>query len=76
MLITIAAVGKLKSGPERELFDRFVDRAGNAGRKLGLTFTTREFSESRAASPPIRKDQEAAALLGVLMPSGLLVAPR
>jgi 23S rRNA (pseudouridine1915-N3)-methyltransferase len=74
MLITIAAVGKLKAGPERELFDRFVDRAGNAGRKLGLTFTTREFSESRAASPPIRKDQEAAALLGVLMPSGLLVA--
>jgi 23S rRNA (pseudouridine1915-N3)-methyltransferase len=65
MLITIAAVGKLKAGPERELYDRYVERAAAAGRGLGLTFTTREFSESRAATVPARKDQEADALLGV-----------
>jgi len=72
MLITIAAVGRLKAGPERVLFDRFVDRAGTAGRKLGLTFTTREFSESRATSGPSRKDQEANALLAAL-PSGAVL---
>ena len=74
MLITIAAVGKLKAGPERELFDRYVARAAAAGRSLGLTFTTREFVESRASSTPTRKDQEADALLGALAPGAALVA--
>jgi 23S rRNA (pseudouridine1915-N3)-methyltransferase len=74
MLITIAAVGKLKTGPERELFDRYVKRAGAAGRSLGLTFTTREFSESRAASAPARKDQEAEVVLGALPKQTAFVA--
>lgn len=74
MLITIAAVGKLKSGPERELFDRFVERASHAGRKLGLSFTTREFAESRAVSAPLRKDQEAAAILSALSPGAVFIA--
>jgi 23S rRNA (pseudouridine1915-N3)-methyltransferase len=74
MLITIAAVGKLKSGPERELLDRFVERAGNAGRKLSLSFTTHEFADSRATSAPLRKDQEAATILSALSPGTLLVA--
>ncbi len=65
MLITIAAVGKLKAGPERELYDRYVGRAGSAGRSLGLTFNTREFTESRAGSPDARKHQEAESLLAV-----------
>jgi len=74
VLITIAAVGKLKAGPERELFDRYVARAAAAGRSLGLTFTTREFVEGRASSSPARKDQEAEGLLGALAPGGALVA--
>ena len=74
MLITVAAIGKLKAGPERELFARFVERAGDAGRKLGLSFAVREFPESRAASPAMRKDQEAALLLGSLTPGATLVA--
>jgi 23S rRNA (pseudouridine1915-N3)-methyltransferase len=74
MLITIAAVGKLKAGPERELFDRYVARATAAGRGLGLTFAVREFTESRAASAPARKDQEAESLLGMLTPGAALVA--
>jgi 23S rRNA (pseudouridine1915-N3)-methyltransferase len=74
MLITIAAVGKLKAGPERELFDRYVERAGGAGRSLGLTFASREFIESRAASTPARKDQEADSLLGAAAPGATLVA--
>ena len=74
MLITIAAIGKLKAGPERELFARFVERAGDAGRKMGLSFAVREFPESRAASPAARKDQEAAVLVGSLAPAAILIA--
>jgi 23S rRNA (pseudouridine1915-N3)-methyltransferase len=71
MLITIAAVGKLKAGPERELYDRYVERAAAAGRSLGLTSTTREFTESRAAAAEARKAQEAESLLGA---GGVIVA--
>ncbi|MEQ8558869.1 MAG: 23S rRNA (pseudouridine(1915)-N(3))-methyltransferase RlmH [Henriciella sp.] len=35
MRITILAVGRLKSGPELELFDDYLDRFRKAGRALG-----------------------------------------
>ena len=74
MLITIAAVGRLKAGPERELFDRFTARVDAAGRKLGLTITVREFAESRAGSATARKQEEAAAILAALAARGPIVA--
>ena len=74
MLIAIAAVGKLKAGPERELFDRYLARAGAAGKQLGLTFAAREFPESRAASPAARMTHEAEALLAAVPQSAPLVA--
>ena len=74
MLLTIAAIGRLKDGPERELYDRYAARATAAGRSLGFTFATREFPESRAATPALRKDQEAAALLGAATAGGVIVA--
>src|SRR5665213_1333801 len=74
MLITIAAIGKLKAGPERELLARFIERAASAGRNVGLTFVVREFPESRAATGPLRKDQEATALIDSLSPGAVLVA--
>lgn len=74
MLITIAAVGKLKAGPERELFDRFFSRAGTTGRRLSLTFAHREFPESRASSAATRRDQEAAAMLTALPADATVVA--
>ena len=74
MLITIAAIGKLKAGAERELLDRFVERAASAGRNLGLTFTLREFPESRAGSAATRKAEEAAAMLTAVPAGGTLVA--
>jgi 23S rRNA (pseudouridine1915-N3)-methyltransferase len=73
MLITIAAVGRMKAGAERELLDRFLDRAGAAGRQIGLTFAVRELPESRAATPALRKAQEGAAVLDALTPA-LIVA--
>jgi 23S rRNA (pseudouridine1915-N3)-methyltransferase len=74
MLVTVAAVGKLKAGPERELFERFIERAEASGRALGLTFTVRELVESRAASPELRKQQEAAALIATLPAGAVIVA--
>lgn len=69
MQITIAAVGRLKAGPERELFDRYIERAGQTGRALGLTVRLRELGESRAQRADERMAQEAATLLE-LVPDG------
>jgi len=72
--VTIAAIGRLKAGPERELLDRYLKRAEAAGRRLGLAFAIREMPESRAASGAQRKDQEAAVLLGISPPGAPIVA--
>jgi 23S rRNA (pseudouridine1915-N3)-methyltransferase len=62
--ITIDAVGRMKSGPERELLDRYLDRAGKQGRSLGITrVEVHETVESRAARADDRKAEEARALL-------------
>jgi 23S rRNA (pseudouridine1915-N3)-methyltransferase len=73
MRIRIAAIGRLKAGPEREIFERFLDRAGAAGRRLALTFEVREFQEGRAASPSARKDEEAVGLIAAI-PADAVVA--
>jgi 23S rRNA (pseudouridine1915-N3)-methyltransferase len=74
MLITVAAIGKLKACPERELFDRFLDRAGRPGKAIGLTFAERELPESRADAAAARKNQEAASLIASVAPGAVLVA--
>lgn len=74
MLITIAAVGKLKSGPERDLMDRYLDRAGAAGKPLAFTFAVRELAESRADTAATRRRQEAAALLQTVPAGAVLVS--
>jgi 23S rRNA (pseudouridine1915-N3)-methyltransferase len=74
MKITIAAVGRLKRGPERELTERLIKRATMAGRKTGLSFEVREIAESRAGAARVRRDQEAAALLAMVPDKAVLVA--
>lgn len=65
MRLLIAAVGRLKQGPERDLFAHYLARAEAAGRKLGLTpVAAIEIAESKAKTAPERKASEAAALLG------------
>ncbi|MBF0678087.1 MAG: 23S rRNA (pseudouridine(1915)-N(3))-methyltransferase RlmH [Devosia sp.] len=74
MRITLAAIGRMKSGPERELVARYLDRATASGKPLALThFDAIELPESRAGSAPARKIEEAKALRGAL-PSGVLVS--
>ncbi len=74
MHVTIAAVGRLKAGPERALLERFVDRFGKTGRPLGLTIAVREFAEGRAAAAAARIDQEGTAILAAVQRGAILVA--
>jgi 23S rRNA (pseudouridine1915-N3)-methyltransferase len=73
MRIVVAAIGRMKQGPERELVSRYLDRARAAGKPLALTgFDVLEFSESRASSAAARKEDEARTLVGAL-PEGVRV---
>ena len=64
MRIAIAAIGRMKTGPERELVARYLERARATGKPLGLThFDIAEWAESRAGSATRRKTEEAADLI-------------
>ncbi|KKB11088.1 50S rRNA methyltransferase [Devosia geojensis] len=74
MRISIAAVGRMKAGPERELVARYLERAAGGGKPLALTgFEVSETTESRAAAAAARKAEEARAL-SALLPEGVRVA--
>lgn len=73
MRLAIAAVGRMKSGPERDLVSRYLDRAVASGKPLALTgFDVFELNESRAGSAAARKVEEGKGLRSVL-PDGILV---
>ncbi|MDJ0513361.1 MAG: 23S rRNA (pseudouridine(1915)-N(3))-methyltransferase RlmH [Methyloceanibacter sp.] len=64
MRLLIAAVGKLKQGPERQLWTHYLGRAEALGRNLGLSpLSSVELPESRAQAESIRRSAEAEALL-------------
>lgn len=70
MRLVLIAVGRMKSGPERELVARYADRVTQAARSAGLTgFDLREIDESRARRPEDRKAEEAKAIRA-LLPAG------
>jgi 23S rRNA (pseudouridine1915-N3)-methyltransferase len=72
--IVIAAIGRMKQGPERELVARYLERARQSGKPLALTgFEVVELAESRASSAATRKTEEAKAL-GATLPDGIVVA--
>ncbi len=74
MRLLIAAIGKLKQGPERDLFAHYLGRAEAAGRKLHLSpLSVIEVAESRAATAKARKEAEAEALLAKIPPSHRLI---
>jgi 23S rRNA (pseudouridine1915-N3)-methyltransferase len=75
MRIALLCVGRLKAGPERELFDRYFKRLGESARGVGIAgVDLREIDESRARRPEDRREEEAAALLGAAPPGAMLVA--
>jgi 23S rRNA (pseudouridine1915-N3)-methyltransferase len=74
MRLTVIAVGRLKDGPERELSERYRERATALGRGIGLSGPDIvEITESRGRRPEERKREEAQAILAKVQP-GLLIA--
>lgn len=74
MRLLIAAVGKLKHGPERELFAHYLDRAEAIGRKTGLSpLSAIEVAEAKAATAQARMEAEAKPLLAKLPSSYKLI---
>jgi len=73
--LILAAVGRLKAGPERELASRYRERAAQLGRGLGFpACDSIEIPESRARRAGDRCAEEAAALLTHLPSGGALLA--
>jgi 23S rRNA (pseudouridine1915-N3)-methyltransferase len=65
--IIVAAVGRLKRGPETELSERYRKRAAQVGRQLGLReVEIVEIRESRADEPGKRMLEESIALANVI----------
>jgi 23S rRNA (pseudouridine1915-N3)-methyltransferase len=74
MRLLIAAVGRLKAGPERELLARYLERANATGRALSLApLEVTEISESPAPAAAKRKADEAKALLAAIPQKAKLV---
>jgi 23S rRNA (pseudouridine1915-N3)-methyltransferase len=67
MRILVAAVGRLKQGPERELAERYRKRAADLGRRVGLqAFDVIEIKESRADNLERRMLEESIAIANVV----------
>src|SRR5437588_10164108 len=67
MRVMIAAVGRLKQGPERELAERYRKRAATSGRSAGLQdFDIVEIKESRASDPHRRMLEESIAIANIV----------
>jgi 23S rRNA (pseudouridine1915-N3)-methyltransferase len=64
MRLTIAAIGRLKPGPERELFKTYVDRLEAVGRGHHIgPVSLIEIPESKQRSAAARRDDEAKRIL-------------
>lgn len=64
MRVLVCAVGRLKTGPERDLASRYADRLAGIGRSLALgPLEIVEIEESRAKRPEDRRSEEAEKLL-------------
>lgn len=78
MRLTILAVGRLKSGPERLLAERYQERAVKTGRSLGFRgIEVVEIDESRSRDAGRRMTEEAIAIAqaaGAAMPLVVLEA--
>jgi 23S rRNA (pseudouridine1915-N3)-methyltransferase len=72
--IIVAAIGRLKQGPETELSARYAKRAAQTGRSLGLReVEIVEIRESRAAEADKRMIEESIALANVIPAGAALI---
>ena len=74
MRIQLAAIGRMKQGPERELVARYLERATGTGKPLALTgFDVAETAESRGQTVRDRRTEEAKALRAASL-DGVVIA--
>lgn len=74
MRVGLFAVGRLKSGPEKDLAARYFERFAKAGPGIGLEFSrVAEVAESRASNAETRKREEAAMLQKTLGEGSVLI---
>jgi 23S rRNA (pseudouridine1915-N3)-methyltransferase len=65
--LIIAAVGRIKQGPERELAERYRERIAKSGRTLGFQdIEVIEIAESRAREASRRQTEESIALAQII----------
>jgi 23S rRNA (pseudouridine1915-N3)-methyltransferase len=75
MRLIIAAIGRLKDGPDRELADRYIKRLEQAGRALKFTpIEVIELPEARGDNVETRKADEASRLIAKLVGVEYVVA--
>lgn len=75
MRLVVAAVGRLKDGPERELAERYRKRAEQTGRRIGFRDAeVVEIRESRAQEAGKRMAEEAVALGGTIPERAIIIA--
>jgi len=74
MHIHIGAVGRLKKSPEQVLAQDYFERVNKVGRTAGITgLTVKEYPESQAATPRLRKNDEAERLLAGCLPQSVVI---
>ncbi|KRA00441.1 50S rRNA methyltransferase [Mesorhizobium sp. Root157] len=74
MKITIHAVGRMKSGPEKELADRYFERFARSGPAIGLEFTgITEIQEGRGQTASERRREEGQKLQAQLQAGSALL---
>ncbi len=74
MRLLLIGVGRLKGGPERELFERYFRRLAGLARTMGIAgVDLREIEEGRARRPEDRRAEEARLILAD-MPKGATLA--
>lgn len=75
VIVLIGAVGRLSRGPERDLVDRYVDRTGAAGNRVGVRAVREiEVAEGRARDLPSRLGAEGRAILAAIPHGSAVIA--
>lgn len=74
MRLVVAAIGRLKDGPERELVERYRKRADQTGKRIGFRdVEVLEIKESRAQEVGKRMIEESIALANVIPDKAVIV---
>jgi 23S rRNA (pseudouridine1915-N3)-methyltransferase len=74
MRLLVAAIGRLKAGPERDLAEQYRKRAAQVGGRIGFrAVELLELRESRAAEVGRRMIEESIALANVIPPQAVTV---